>query len=219
MKEARQVLCAITCLLAAATVFMEYRINSGYADTLQWLAEAWGQLGDARGQRAARELELKNRYEAAERALTKKMKMETGEQIAELKNDARDRKIYIDSLEKQLAEVQTNLVTQQEVRAVAVRTAPRQWRQLVSFRGNATTRTEWFTVTGSDWRVRYSLENAGAEDSSRIMSAIAKGTDEFELINTDKASVDTVYGHTPGRYYIDILCDNFDWEMTVEEYR
>jgi hypothetical protein len=122
---------------------------------------------------------------------------------------------------KKLMEAVDGLINAEKERDEIYSTAPVErptWHQLVTFHGNATTRTEYFTINGTDWRIRYSLGKSDSDESHSSMLVYADSAeDDLELIDTNKPAVGTVYGHKPGRYFLDVSSDNFDWEMVIEE--
>ena len=100
---------------------------------------------------------------------------------------------------------------------------PKTWTQVATFSGNSSKRTESFTLSGADAKLKYT--QTGGEYASTYVYIVKKG-DSLEksggfpeVTITGNKTDETMLTKEAGDYYFDINSTGANWTVTIEEYR
>ena len=90
-----------------------------------------------------------------------------------------------------------------------------RWRQLAKYTGIGGQSTAPFTITGSEWRLRWTCS---AQDVfGGFLSVSSRGTDNILLVNIPEPGSDTSYVRGKGRFSLEVTSTGMAWTLIVEE--
>lgn len=106
--------------------------------------------------------------------------------------------------------------------AVAKKRPEATWQKVKSWQGTGIKNTEPFIITGSQWRIIWSIKDTTGFDASLLQIFIYKVGGELPLdlaANAMGTKNDTSYIYKSGKFYLKINSANGNWRITVEELR
>jgi hypothetical protein len=92
---------------------------------------------------------------------------------------------------------------------------PTIWRQLARYTGTGRQHTTPFTISGSEWRLRWSC--TPQDNFGGFLSVSAQGNQRTLLVNTVEPGNNISYVSGKGRFSLEIASVGMGWTLVVEE--
>ena len=115
------------------------------------------------------------------------------------------------------ARIPTNVVS---VLSTTTPTATAIWHRVERWSGNGTKQTETFSVRGNEWRVSWETTREAFPGAGILQVYVYSAEGDLVSLAANRLGVgsDVSYVHgQPGRFYLDIISGNIDWEIVVED--